>query len=79
MEILTLKEASAFLKISPSTLRRLCREESIPHRQRGKGGRITFDKHRLCEWWLQDHKPEPFELRIKKLKLRRRHPIALDK
>jgi hypothetical protein len=71
MEILTLQEASSFLKISPSTLRRLCRELSIPHRQHGRG-RIFFDKGRLVDWWMRDHKPEPVELRIKKLKLIRR-------
>ena len=72
MEILTLGEASVFLRISQCTLRRLCRAGLIPHRQRGRGGRISFDKRRISEWWMKDHKPETFELRIKKLKLIRR-------
>jgi len=72
MEILTLGEASGFLRISATSLRRLCRSGQIPYHQRGRGGRITFDKRRLSEWWMKDHKPEPFELRVKKLKLIRR-------
>jgi excisionase family DNA binding protein len=69
MEILTVKEASKLLKTSESNLRSLCRAGIIPHRQRG---RITFIKERLIEWWLEDHKPMPIELKIKKMKLLRR-------
>jgi excisionase family DNA binding protein len=71
IEIITVKEAAELLRCSTATIRRLCREGILPHRQRGSGP-ITFSKTQVLEWWQEDLSPLPFALKIKKAKLFRR-------
>ena len=72
MTILTLKEASEFLKIKKSYLRQLVKQNKIPYRQCRNHCCITFSKEAITAWWMGDHKPLPLALRIKKQRLARR-------
>jgi excisionase family DNA binding protein len=74
IEIITTEEAAELLRCSPSSIRRLCREGVLPHRQRGNGP-ITFSKTQVLEWWQEDLSPLPFALKIKKAKLFRRSKL----
>lgn len=46
--ILTVKEAAAILRISPSKLYQLIRENSVPYIP--LGGRIVIPEKRLLQW-----------------------------
>jgi len=68
MEILTTKEACAFLKVSDSTLRRWIKE-GLPRSQVKKGGKLLFSKKKLLDWLEENSEPTPVHLKLKKLKL----------
>ena len=71
MEILTTKEASAFLKVSDRTLRRWI-EYGLPHIQITKGGKLLFFKKKLLDWLEENQEPMPVHLKLQRLKLIRR-------
>ena len=47
-EIYNIKELSNYLKISPSEIRKLVRQNKIPYFR--VGNRIKFEKERINEW-----------------------------
>lgn len=49
-EVMCVKEAANFLRISESTVRNYIRKDLIPYRRAYKGARITFSKTVLEEW-----------------------------
>jgi excisionase family DNA binding protein len=53
---LNVPEAAAFLRVSPSKIRKDLRERTIPHARIGR--RIVFDVDRLSRW-VADHSVEP--------------------
>ena len=60
VEIINLKQAAKFLNISESTLRRHIKApkpKTIPHFQLGENKNIYFDKRKITDWWLDNHKP----------------------
>ena len=71
MEILTTKEACAFLKVSDRTLRRWIKE-GLPRSQVKKGSKLLFSKKKLLGWLEENQEPMPVHFKLKKLKLIRR-------
>lgn len=67
-DIITTKEAAELLRCSAATIRRLCKQGVLPHRQRGHGP-FTFSRNKLIEWWEEDFEPLPFEIKLNKAKL----------
>jgi len=51
---MTLKEASKFLRVSESTVKRRMKE-GLPYHQIGQG-KITFNKRSIERWWLRFEK-----------------------
>lgn len=47
-ELLTIKEAADFIKLSVPSMYRLCGEKKIPNLK--KGGKILFSKEELMQW-----------------------------
>lgn len=47
-QLLSLKEAAVFIKLSVSSMYRLCNEKKIPNLKRG--GKILFHKDELLAW-----------------------------
>ncbi len=76
MDILTLKEVAALLRISKNQVWLLTqlpeKENPIPHFQRGKGCRLYFDKKRVLRWWEDFHKPPSLEKKLEKIRLIKR-------
>ena len=57
-DIMTVREAAEFLKITPTTVYVLVRKGKLPHKK--IGGSIRFSKHLLHEWVEKgDKKAEP--------------------
>jgi len=56
MEVLTIKEAADFLRVSKDTLRRRM-AEGLPYHQSGPGCKITFSRRELERWWRRYEKP----------------------
>jgi len=71
MEILTTKEACAFLKVSDRTLRRWI-EDGLPHTQIKRGAKLLFLKKKLLDWLEENSEPMPTHFKLQKLKLIRR-------
>jgi len=68
VEILTTKEACAFLKVSDRTLRRWIKE-GLPHTQIKKGSKLLFFKNKLLDWLEENQEPVPIHLKLQRLKL----------
>lgn len=56
MEILTIKEAADYLRVSENTLRRRMRE-GLPFNQPRPGCKVTFNKATLEKWWRRYERP----------------------
>ena len=71
-DLMSLKEASGFLRLSQSTIRRWTRTEGLPCIQIGKYGRRRFFKQDLLEFLEKHRHPPSAATRAKQIKLLRR-------
>ncbi|MDH5466512.1 MAG: helix-turn-helix domain-containing protein [Candidatus Aminicenantes bacterium] len=73
MEIFTLKEVAALLRMSENQVWLLTKlpekEKPIPHFQRGKNCRCYFDKKRVLRWWEDFHTPKSVEVKNERIRL----------
>jgi excisionase family DNA binding protein len=60
MELLTVKEAAQFLRLSRSQVYVLCQRRELPHIRMGK--RIAIRKDKLIEWMMARALQEGMEL-----------------
>jgi len=71
--IITMPEVANLLRVSQWTVRRLIREEGLPHVQYRKWSNIYFNRNLVLAWWNEHQQPKPAAVRAREIKsLRRR-------
>ena len=70
--ILILPEAAQLLRVSQAAVRRLIRDEGLPHVQYRKWSPYYFDRETILKWWHNRQTPKPGDVRAREIKLLRR-------